>query len=95
MATTANSKSVFKQELETLEQVRDELRVQAHLFKADTKKKMVELEKDFQKLKRELRTSSVKRATKESAAEVSEATRRLAKAVRNGMHEIRESLKRK
>ena len=91
MAEKKTAKGILKEELERLEQLRDELRVQAHLFKADAKKEFDELEKKFQKLKRD--TAPVRRAAKQSAADVSEATRLLFEAVKDGMTRIRQSLK--
>ncbi len=95
MATRKNDKGVLESEIEKLEQVRDELRVQAHLLKADVKKELNELEKKFQKLKRDAAANPVKRAAEKSAGEVSDATRLLFDTVKDGMTRIRKSLKAK
>jgi hypothetical protein len=88
---TDDDKGILQSELEKLEQLRDELRVQAHLFKADMKKEYEDLEKKFQKLRTS--TNPVRRAAKESADEVTEATRLLFDTVLDGMKRLRKSLK--
>ena len=93
MATKKNGKGILESELEKLEQLRDELRVQAHLLKADVKKELVDLDKKFQKLKRAASANPVKRAAEKSAEEVSDATRLLFDTVKDGMTRIRKSLK--
>jgi uncharacterized coiled-coil DUF342 family protein len=91
MAEKENEKGILKGEIEKLEQLRDELRVQAHLFKADMKKEYEELDKKFQKVKRD--ANPVRRAARETADEVSEATRLLFDTVLDGMKRLRKSLK--
>lgn len=97
MPAKSIEKSVFRNEVEKLEQVRDELRVQAHLFKADVKKEFHELEKKLQKVKRDARLNArvTKRVAGESAEEVSDVTRMLFDTVKEGMTRIRKSLKTK
>lgn len=84
-------KKLLTEEIERLERLRDELRVQAHLFKADAKKEFTELEKKFEKLKRDARP--VRRAAEETVGEVTDATRMLFDAVWDGMNRMRKSLK--
>ncbi len=91
MASKKNDKGILENELEKLEQLRDELRLQAHLFKADMKKEYESLEKQYQKVKRD--ANPVRRAVKETADEVSEATRLLFDTVLDGMKRLRKSLK--
>lgn len=95
MATRNAEKSILRNELERLEQLRDELRLQAHLLKADMKKELEDLEKKFQKLKRDASAGPVKRATEKSVEEISDATRLLLDTVRDGLTRVRKSLKSK
>ena len=95
MATKNGGKGLLESELEKLEQMRDELRVQAHLLKADMKKELAELEKKYEKLKRDAKANPVKRAAEKSAEEVSDATRLLFDTVKDGMTRIRKSLRSK
>lgn len=95
MATRNAEKSILRNELERLEQLRDELRLQAHLLKADMKKELEDLEKKFQKLKRDANANQVKRATEKSVEEISDATRLLLDTVRDGLTRVRKSLKSK
>jgi hypothetical protein len=84
-------KKPFAEEVERLERLRDELVVQAHLSKADAKKEFGELEKKFDKLKRDARP--VRHAAEETVGEVGDATRLLFDTVWDGMNRIRKSLK--
>jgi F0F1-type ATP synthase membrane subunit b/b' len=88
-----SGKGLVESEIEKLEQMLDELRVQAHLLKADTKKELTALEKKFQKLRRDVSTNPVKRAATKSATDVTDATRLLLDTVKDGFSEIRKSLK--
>jgi vacuolar-type H+-ATPase subunit E/Vma4 len=91
MAEKRSDKSIIASEIEKLEQLRDELRVKAHLFKADAKAEFSELEKKLQKLRRD--AAPVKRAAEKSATEVSDATKLLYDTVKDGFARIRKSLK--
>ncbi len=95
MAAKKSGKGFIESEWEKLEQMRDELRVQAHLLKADMKKELTGLENKFQKLKRDANANPVKRAAEKSAEEISDATRLLFDTVKDGMTRIRKSLKSK
>jgi hypothetical protein len=90
---TKSGKSLLENEIEKLEQMRDELRVQAHLLKADAKKELTTLEKKFQKLRRDVSTNPVKRAASKSATDVTDATRLLLDTVKDGFSGILKSLK--
>jgi hypothetical protein len=93
MAEKRSDKGILATEIEKLEQLRDELRVKAHLFKADAKTEFGELEKKLQKLRRD--AIPVKRAAEKSATEVSDATKLLYNTVKDGFTRIRKSLKSK
>ncbi len=84
-------KRILEEEMERLERLRDELRVQAHLMKADIKKEFQGLEKTFDSIRRDARP--IRRATEETVAEVSDATRLLFDTVWDGMKRIRKSIK--
>jgi vacuolar-type H+-ATPase subunit E/Vma4 len=87
----APGKKILQDEIERLEQLRDELRVQAHLMKADIKKEFQELEKKFDRVKKD--AHPVRRAAEETVEEVSDATRLLFDTVVDGMKRVRKSIK--
>lgn len=95
MSAKSSERNVLQRELENIEQMRDELRVQAHLLKADMKKKLDEMDKEFQRLRREATTNRVKRAAEDSVEEISDATRLLLDTIRDGLGRVRKSLKSK
>jgi ribosomal protein L32E len=82
--------SNLKQSIEGLEQLRDELRVKAHLFKADLKDEWQKAEKNWQRLNGEL--SPTKLAAKQSAEEVKEATVRLFDTAKRAYERIKQTL---
>ena len=84
-------KGRLQDELEKLEQMRDELRLQAHLFKADMKDEWANLEEKFGKIKRNLRP--VQKAAEETLEDVGEATGLLIDSVFDGFKRLRDSLK--
>ena len=77
-------------EIKNLEQFRDELKLQAHLFKADVKDEWNRVERDMRKLKNQL--APVRRAAKKSAADLGTAARLLFRTVKDGYERIRQSL---
>ncbi len=93
MATDSREKNILQREIENLEQLRDELRVQTHLLKADMKKELEALDKRFERLRRDARTHSLRRAAEDSVEEISDATRLLVDTIRDGLTRIRKSLK--
>ena len=84
-------KSRLQDELEKLEQMRDELRLQAHLFKADMKDEWEGLEDKIGKIKQNLRP--VQKAAEETLDDVGEATGLLIDSVFDGFKRLRNSLK--
>ena len=84
-------KSRLQDEMEKLEQMRDELRLQAHLFKADMKDEWENLEEKFGKIKRNLRP--VQKAAEETLEDIGEATGLLIDSVFDGFKRLRDSLK--
>lgn len=84
-------KSRLKDEMEKLEQMRDELRLQAHLFKADVKDDWEDLQKKFDGLKKD--TRPIQHAAEKTLDEVGEATSMLIDSVFDGFKRVRDSLK--
>jgi len=82
-----NCKKVSLNELETL---RDELRLQAHLFKEDTKTKWLALESDWKKLKESAPT--VKAAVRGAGIDVIAAGDQLKESLYNRYLNLRSSL---
>ena len=84
-------KSNFKHtDIDSVAQLRDELKLHAHLFKAEAKDEWKRIEGDWRKLKGQL--APAKRATKQSAKDIKGATRLLLKSVKKGYARIKESL---
>lgn len=92
MKTESREKNALQREFEILEQMRDELRVQAHLLKADMKKELETLDKRFEGLRRDVRTHNLKQAAEDSVGEISDATRLLVDTIRDGLKRVRKSL---
>ena len=84
-------KGRLQDELEKLEQMRDELRLQAHLFKAEMKDEWEDLEARISKIKQNLRP--VQKAAEETLGDVGEATGLLIDSVFDGFKRLRNSLK--
>jgi predicted nucleic acid-binding Zn-ribbon protein len=84
-------KGRLKDEMEKLEQMRDELRLQAHLFKAEVKDEWEDLEDKIAKIRHNLRP--VQKAAEETLEEVGEATGLLIDSVFDGFKRLRDSLK--
>ncbi|MEZ4334714.1 MAG: hypothetical protein R3F35_23395 [Myxococcota bacterium] len=93
MAENRSLKERWKDDLEKLEQIRDELRVRAHLLKADARQELEALEGKLHALKREIATSPVTHAAEKTASDVSEASSLLFETVKEGMNRIRKSLR--
>jgi len=73
-------------EIKSLGQLRDELRLKAHLLRADLKAEMDRLETQWQRLDREIQP--VKDAAAESAKELGESTKQLLKSLQHGYERI-------
>lgn len=86
-----SKKSRLQDELEKLEQMRDELRLHAHLFKADMKDEWEELEKKLGNLRRDLRP--LRHAAGKTAEEIGDATGALVETVFDGFKRLKDSLK--
>jgi hypothetical protein len=77
-------------EIETLQQARDELRVQIHLGAAEVREVWEKAEKSWGHL--EGRIKRLGEATQESAEEVEEAAKMLLEEIKDGYKHVRDSL---
>jgi uncharacterized protein YjbJ (UPF0337 family) len=77
-------------EVDTLRQARDELRVQMHLGAADAKDVWAKVEKSWEHL--EGRLKRIGDVTQEAADEVEDATRLLVDEIKEGYQKIRKAL---
>lgn len=82
--------SRWMNEVKSLAQLRDELRLKAHLLEADARERFEGLERDFEKLEQEV--ASVKGAAGEAGGDVSAAAKLLLESVRSGFERIRKAL---
>ena len=74
----------------SVQQMRDELRLKAHLLRADLRDQVERLEHEFTALERELRP--VGDAVAESAKEIDASTRELLKTLRAGYARVRNAV---
>ena len=70
-----------------LKRLRDELKLQAHLFKAEARDEWERIEKDFVQV--EQRFGQLKETAKESAKEIEGATERLLDSVKTGYEKLK------
>lgn len=77
-------------EIETLQQARDELRVQAHLGKAEAREVWEKMEKNWEHL--EARLKRLGKITQESAEEVEDAAKLLLDEIKTGYKRVRDFL---
>jgi hypothetical protein len=80
----------YEEELGELRRVRDELRVQAHLAKAEAKELWDKLEHRFEQLEGKAKAKA--RAAEEPLEDIGEAARLLADEIRSGYRRLRELL---
>ena len=74
----------------SVRQMRDELRLKTHLLRADLRDQVERLEHEFTELEREIRP--VGAAVAESAKEIDASTRELLKALRAGYARVRNAV---
>ena len=77
-------------ELNDLRQMRDELRVQAHLGKAEMRERWDALDRALEKLERRVRRTS--RAAEEPLQQIEDDVRKLASDLREGYRRIRDAI---
>ena len=70
-----------------LKRLRDELKLQAHFFKAEARDEWERIEKDFVQV--EQRFGQLKETAKESAKEIEGATERLLDSVKTGYEKLK------
>ncbi len=81
-----NSREIYDE----LKKTRDELRVQAHLFKAEAKDQWEELEEKWNEARRDM--APALKAAKEASGNVGEANRLLLNEIKEGYKKIRERM---
>jgi CBS domain-containing protein len=86
----ANLRKAVDEELETLRRVRDELRVQVHLGKAEAREQWEKLEQRFEEA--EARVKRLAREADEPAQELGRAVRLLMQELRDGYRRVRDAL---
>jgi len=77
-------------DVDGVKQLRDELKLKAHLLGAEARERWESLERDFKKLEGEL--EGVRDAADSAAEDVSTAARLLVDSLRNGYEKIRKAL---
>jgi len=79
-----------KEKFSELQKARDELKLKAHLFKADVKDEWEELEAKWEKARRDIKPALD--AAKEASGNIAEAHSLLLDELKNGYKSIREKL---
>ena len=82
---------INSQNIRNLSEVRDQLKLQAHLLQAELKDLWIELEEKWDKLQEHLQRAAV--AAKDSRHDVSDATDSLAEALKKGYEQVKNALK--
>jgi hypothetical protein len=83
-------KAKFQDVLADLERERDELRVRAHLAKADAKDELAQLERKLDELR--VRADAAKNEAKGAMGEIGDAAGRLANEIKDGFARVRKTL---
>jgi hypothetical protein len=90
MSKSSDPEGWVKKELDELRRIRDELRVRAHLGKAEVRDRWETLERGFAAL--ESRAKRTSRAAEEPLRKVEKDLRKLAKDLRDGYRQIRDAI---
>ena len=77
-------------EFETLQTIRDELKLQVHLGRAEARERWEKLEKDWEHLEGKVKV--LREGSQESLDEIGRAARGLVREIRDGYHHIRDLL---
>lgn len=85
--------SKSKSNMDKIKQLRDELRLQSHLFSMEAKDEWNELEDKWSKFSKDMEPTRV--AMNESSADVGAATKLLMEEMEEGYYKIKKSLKEK
>ena len=83
-------KARFQDVLTDLERERDELRVRAHLAKAEAKDELAKMEQKLDELR--FRADAAKSEAKSAMGEIGEAAGRLADEIKEGFDRVRKTL---
>jgi hypothetical protein len=75
-------------EVETLQTIRDELRLQVHLGRAEARERWQRLEKDWEHLEAKMKV--LREGSQESLDDIGRAARGLVREIREGYHHIRD-----
>lgn len=86
----AELRETLRQELDSFRELRDELRVQSNLGKAELRDRLQELERRWHKL--ESRFDGIRKDAKGDAEDVREAVRLLARELKEGFEHVRSRL---
>jgi len=84
-------RSHWMSDVTSVRQMRDELRLKAHLLRADVRDQVERLEREFARIEHELRP--VGEAVEASAKEIDASTRELLKTVRDGYARVRDAVR--
>jgi hypothetical protein len=84
------AKFSFQREFDALKTIRDELKLKAHLAKADVKDELNRLETRWQRVEEELRRTSSQ--VKQPLAELGQDTKELVEELKKGYDSIRQRL---
>lgn len=90
MSDKSDLKGWLKQELDELRRMRDELRVQAHLGKAEVRERWQALERSLDQL--ESRAKRTSRAAEPPLRQIESDLRKLAADLRDGYRQIRDAI---
>jgi hypothetical protein len=91
MPDTKDIKALFQQELNRLAEIRDELRVQLSLAKADAQVEFDKLEVQWGRVQEELQRAATN--TKEPVHNIGESAKQLLEELKHGYERVREQLK--
>jgi hypothetical protein len=91
MTDTKDLKGLFQQELNRLAEIRDELRIQLNLAKADAQQEWDKLEVSWGRVQEELQRVATN--TKEPVHNISASARQLLDELKLGYERVREQLK--
>jgi hypothetical protein len=91
MPETQDFREGWQRELELLAKVRDELKLQAHLARAEVRDELDRLENTYQRVQEQVQMT--RGGTEQPVKELSQAAKSLLEELRNGYARVREQLK--
>jgi CBS domain-containing protein len=90
MAEKSDLRGWLRKELDDLRRIRDELRVQAHLGRAEVRDRWASLERSLEELETQAKRGS--RAAEEPLRQIEQDLRKLASDLRDGFRQIRDAI---